>query len=186
MFKTINNKLGSSKLLFISLLLLFTACSPSLSPFSQKLIKQNRWVEEDLKEIQFYLSSDIILFRDYTNGATRIESGEIKMIRGRKVEEIKIPKGTPGVAVFQPNSNRLAVSFEENNDRFLIFGPNPKRGNSYVLLASEWKNRRGKVKYDERQYFTTTESAFATLMVDLKKSKKVKVKSRSVKGRKVD
>ena len=173
--------------LFISSLLLFiSACSPSLSPFTQRLVEKNRWSESDLKKIQFYSSADIILYRDYSSGMSRIESGEIKMINGRKIEEIRIPKGTPGVAVFQPKNNRLAVSFEEHNDRFLIFGPNPKRGNSYVLLASEWKNRRGKVKYNDQQYYTTTESAVATLLVDIKKSKKVKVKSRSVKGRKVD
>jgi len=169
-----------------TILLVVGACSPSLSPFTQKLIDRNRWTEEDLKEIQFYLSRDIVLYRDYTSGAARIESGEIKMVKGRKVEEVRIPKGTPGVAIFQPKRDKLAVSFESQNDRFLIFGPNPKKGSNYVLLATEWKNKRGKVKYDDKQFYTTTESGFATLLVDVKKSKKVKVKSRSVKGRKVD
>ncbi len=186
-FYSTNSSMKNSSLISISVLFLFIgACSPSLSPFTQRLIEQNRWSEKDLKKIQFYSSAEILLYRDYASGMSRIESGEIKMVKGRKVEEIRIPKGTPGVAVFQPKSNRLAVSFEDQKDRFLIFGPNPKRGNSYVLLASEWKNRRGKVKYDDQQYFTTTESAFATLLVDVKKSKKIKVKSRSVKGRKID
>jgi len=176
----------SIPILLGTILLFLGSCSPSLSPFTQKLIERNRWSEEELKEIQFYLSSDIVLTRDYNSGASRIESGEIKMVKGRKVEEVRIPKGTPGVAVFQPKRDKLAVSFESQNDRFLIFGPNPKRGGSYVLLATEWKNRRGKVKYDDKQFYTTTESGFATLLVDIKKSKKVKVKSRSVKGRKVD
>ena len=175
-----------SFLVISSLLLIIGACSPSLSPFTQRLVEKNRWSESDLKKIQFYTSKEIVLSRDYTTGMSRIESGEIKMVRGRKIEEIRIPKGTPGAVVFQPKDDRLAVSFEDHNDRFLIFGPNPKRGNSYVLLASEWENRRGKVKYNDQQYFTTTESAFATLLVDIKESKKVKVKSRSVKGRKVD
>lgn len=173
-------------ILFGAVLLFLGSCSPSLSPFTQKLIDKNRWTEEDLKEIQFYLSRDIVLSRDYTSGASRIESGKIKMVKGRKVEEVRIPKGTPGIAVFQPKRDKLAVSFESQNDQFLIFGPNPKKGSSYVLLATEWKNRRGKVKYDDKQFYTTTESGLATLLVDVKKSKKVKVKSRSAKGRKVD
>jgi len=163
------------------------ACSPSLSPFNQRLVDQNRWEEEDLKEIQFYLSKDIVLYKNYTNATSKIESGEIKMVDGRKIEEIKIPKGTPGVALFQPKNNRLAVSFEnKGTDRFLIFGPNPKRGNKYVLLASEWKNKRGKVKYDDQTYYTNVESSYATLMVDLKESKKIKVKSGAAKGRKIN
>lgn len=163
------------------------ACSPSLSPFNQRLIDQNNWSEADLKDIQFYLSNDILLYRDFTTGSSKIESGEIKMVNGRKVEEVRIPKGTPGIALFQPKNNRLAVGFEDgDNERFLIFGPNPKKGNKYVLLATEWKNRRGKVKYDNKQFYTTTESALATLLVDLKQSKKTSVKSRSAKGRKID
>lgn len=172
--------------LFLGILLLtLLACSPSLSPFTQRLVDQNRWSEEELKKIQFYLSEDIVLYKNYTSGNSRIESGEIKVVQGKKIEEIRIPKGTPGVAVSQPRSDKIAVSFESQNDRYLIFGPNPKRGDSYVLLATDWKNKRGKVKYDDKQYFTTRESGFATLLVNLKESKKVKVKSRSAKGRTV-
>ena len=118
--------------------------------------------------------------------SSRIVSGEIKMVQGRKVEEIRIPKGTPGVVVDRPRGDKLAVSFETQNDRYLIFGPNPKKGARYVLLATEWKNNRGKVKYDGQQYFTTRESGLAALLVNLKQSKKVRVKSRAAKGREID
>lgn len=179
-------KIKTYYLLGLLTMLLGSACSPSLSPFNQRLVDQNRWTESDLQDIQFYLSKDITLYRDYTSGSSRIESGEIKVVKGRKMEKIVIKKGTPGVALFQPKG-KLAVSFEDNQDNhFLIFGPNPKRGNSYVLLATDWKNRQGKVKYNDQIFYTNSESALATLMVDLKKSNKVSVKSRSAKGRKID
>lgn len=168
-------------------LLFLSACSPKLSPFSQSLIDQNGWSEEELKEIQFYLSDDVVLRRDFTRGSSKIVSGEIKMVNGRQVEEIRIPEGTPGILLFQPKSNRMAVSFEDGKDaRFLMFGPNPKRRKQYVLLASDWQNRRGKVQYDGRTYYTDSESALATLMVDLKRSGKTSVRTRSAKGRKVN
>ncbi len=168
-------------------LLFLGACSPSLSPFSQRLIDQNDWSEEDLKQIQFYLSNDIVLKRDYTRGSSEIIAGEIKMVNGRQIEQVTIPKGTPGILLFQPKSDRMAISFEEGKDsRYLMFGPNPKRGKNYVLLAADWQNRRGKVKYDGRTYYTNSESALATLLVDLKKSGKTSVKSRAAKGRKID
>lgn len=168
-------------------LLFLSACSPKLSPFSQRLIDQNGWSEDDLQQIQFYLSDDIVLKRDFTRGSSEIVSGDIKMVNGREVEEVKIRKGTPGVLLFQPKSKRMAVSFESGNDtRYLMFGPNPKRGKNYVLLASDWNNRRGKVKYDGKTYYTDSNSALATLMVDLKRSGNTSVKSRSAKGRKID
>ena len=109
------------------------------------------------------------------------------MVDGKKVEEVVVRKGTPGVLIFMPKEKRFAVSFENNNDeRYLMFGPNPKAGNRYVLLASDWKRRRGEVRYDGKSYYTPSESAYAALMVDLKKIRKVQVKSRTAKGRKID
>ncbi|MEM9819701.1 MAG: hypothetical protein AAF985_01460 [Bacteroidota bacterium] len=178
-----------SRSIFFLGVLLFTmnACSPRLSPFTQRLYDDNNWTETDLKRIQFYLSQDITLQREATSGQSTIESGEIKMVDGRKVEEVVVRKGTPGVLIFMPKRNRLAVSFESSgDDRYLMFGPNPKAGNRYVLLASDWKRRRGKVTYDGKAYFTPSESAYAALMVDLKKVRKVSVKSRTAKGRKID
>ena len=131
-------------------------------------------------------SRDIVLYRDYTTGGSRIESGKIKTVQGRKVEEVRIPKGTPGVVIDQPRKDKIAVSFESQNDRYLLFGANPKKGGNYVLLAKDWKNRRGKVTYDDKQYFITSDSGMATLLVDLKQSKKVSVKSRSAKGRTIN
>ena len=179
-------KILIGNLLVIGLLFL-SACSPKLSPFSQKLVNQNAWSEDELKEIQFYLSDDIVLRRDFRRGSSKIVSGEIKMVNGRQVEEVRIPEGTPGILLFQPKSNRMAVSFEDGKDtRYLMFGPNPKRRDNYVLLASDWKNRRGKVQYDGKTYYTNPESALATLMVDLKRTGKTSVKSRSARGRKID
>ena len=109
------------------------------------------------------------------------------MVNGKQVEEVLIKKGTPGVVIFIPKENRFAVSFESDGDRrFLIFGPNPKNGGRYTLRAKEWKRRQGKVTYEDRTYWTQGESAFASLMVDLKKVRNVSVSSRKAKGRTID
>ncbi|MEO1517587.1 MAG: hypothetical protein AAFV95_21365 [Bacteroidota bacterium] len=163
-----------------------SSCSPKLTPFTQRLQNEQQWGERDLRKIQFYLSDNIVLRRKATAGDSKIESGEIKIVNGERVEEIVIPKGTPGVFLFHPNDkkNRFAVSFESGSDgRYLMFGPNPRSGNRYVLLASEWKRRGGEVTYDGRRYFTPSSSAYAALMVDLKRTKKVSVRSRKAKGR---
>ncbi len=172
-------------LLLAGLLIFISSCSPKLSPFTQKLYKDNGWSEGELKSIQFYLSEDVVLRREASQGASTIEGGEIKMVDGKKVEEVVVREGTPGVLVFLPKKNRFAVSFESSDERYLMFGPNPKAGNRYVLLASDWKRNRGKVTYDGKPFYTPSKSAYAALMVDLKKIRKVSVKSHTAKGRKV-
>lgn len=178
----------SHVILFFSLVILgLSSCSKSLSPFTQKLYDTNKWSESELKKIQFYLSDDIVLRRQISSGSSEIVSGEIKMVDGKQVEEVLIKKGTPGVVIFLPKENRFAVSFENDGDRrFLIFGPNPKQGGRYTLRAKEWKRRQGKVTYEDKTYMTQGESAFASLMVDLKKIRNVSVSSRRAGGRKID
>ncbi len=178
---------ANSIFFLLSLLLLgMSACSPQLTPFTQRLYEENRWSDEELKQIQFYLSDDIVLRKEVSGGSSEIVSGEIKMVDGKKVEEIVIRKGTPGVFVFSPKTNRFAVSFESEEDKsFLMFGPNPKNGNRYALLASNLQRRRGQVSYEGRKFYTPSESAYASLMVDLKRVRKVSVKSRTAKGRTV-
>lgn len=176
----------SNILLALTALVLFGACSPRLTPFTQRLQDENNWSDDDLQRIQFYLSDDIVLFRDVTEGSSKIEGGKIRQVKGRKVEEIIIPQGTPGVMVFSPKEDRFAVSFEaSNDDRYLMFGPNPKAGNRYMLLAKEWKRKRGSVTYEGRTFYTNSESAYAALMVDLRKIRKTKVKRRTAEGRKL-
>lgn len=172
--------------LFAAVILLgFSSCSPTLRPFTQRLYEENEWSESELKRVQFYLSQDIVLRRQASRASSRIEEGAIKVRNGRKVEEVVIRKGTPGVLLFIPKDERFAVSFEDN-DKFLMFGPNPKAGDRYVLLASDWNNRQGKVTYGEGKYWVDANNGIASLMVDLKRVRNTSVKSRTVGGRKVN
>lgn len=170
-------------------LMLFTlsACGPTLSPFTQDLYREYRWSERELERIQFYLSEDIVLQRNFSGGSSEIIAGEIKVVEGREVEEIIIREGTPGIFLFSPKDNRFAVSFEDNGgEKFLMFGPNPKMGDRYALLGSEWNRRYGIVTYGGRRYRVDARSAYATLMVDLKKVRRVSKRSRTASGRRVE
>ncbi|MCB0633690.1 MAG: hypothetical protein R2824_21120 [Saprospiraceae bacterium] len=170
-----------------AMLLTLSACSPQLTTFTQRLYDEYEWTETDLKRIQFYVSDDIVMRRQLTGGSSEIISGEIKVVDGREVEEVVIRRKTPGVLLFLPKENRFAISFEaEGDDRYLIFGPNPKAGNRYALLASEWRRRGGTVTYEGRRFDVEASSAFASLMVDLKKIRKTSINSRTARGRRVN
>ncbi|MBR9919766.1 MAG: hypothetical protein GYB31_02940 [Bacteroidetes bacterium] len=174
-------------ILAVFLVALFSACGPTLRPFTQELYEEYGWTENELQKIQFYLSKDIVLRRQINKGSTEIISGEVKVIDGKEVEQIIIREGTPGVFLFSPKTNRLAVSFDDGSDeRFLMFGPNPKVSNRYVLLGSEWDRRSGKVSYEGQAYWVDAEDAYATLLIDLKKINKTKVKSTTASGRRID
>lgn len=159
------------------------SCSPNLVPFSQKMVDNYNWSEEELKRVQFYLSDDIVLYRRVTGGSTQIENGTIKIKDGKKIEEISFKKGTPGVLIFSPKEERLAVAFEDSDDKYLMFGPNPKIGNRYALLAKEWQQSIGKVSYAGEEFNITKNSGFSGLMVDIDKLTTVQKKSKIVKGR---
>ena len=175
-------------LLFLFIGLTFmTSCSDRLTPFTQRLYEEQGWSEAELKKIQFYTSEDITLFRTLNEGDSKIVSGEIKIRNGRRVDEVKIKKGTPGVMLFKPKEDKFAISFESDGDeKFLIFGASEKRGGRYQLLAKDWKRRYGKVTYAGQTYQVNSESAYAALLVDLDRKRNTKVKSRTARGRTVD
>lgn len=163
-----------------------SSCSPTLSPFTQNLYEDNNWTNGDLQKIQFYLSNDIVLFRELTGGSSEIIQGEIKVVNGRKRDQITFQRGTPGVFLFSPKSNRFAVSFEDGgDDRYLIFGPNPKVGNRYVLLASDWNRQSGTVSYAGQKWRVDASDAYTALMVDLERLQRTDVNRRVASGRRV-
>ncbi len=163
-----------------------TGCSPKLSTFSERLYDDGGWNEQELKDIQFYTSSNIVLRRQIRSGQSKIVEGEIKMVNGRKVEEIIIRKGTPGVFLKKINDKNMAISFESGKNKFLIFGPNKKIGGKYALKANNWERNKGKVNYAGKIFTITVVDEVPMLQVDLSNKSSTTRKSRVAKGRKVN
>lgn len=173
---------------FIFTLFIITvySCAPSLDFYTKNIHDSNNWTDSELSKIQFYISNDIVLWRDISQGDSEISDGKIKMVEGRKVEEVVIRRGTPGAFVFSPQAKQYAISFDAQDDsKYLIFGPSDKVNGRYVLLGKEWDRRYGKVTYGNKVYRTSAESAFAYLMVDLRKSSITKVNRERPTGRRV-
>ncbi|MBK9271128.1 MAG: hypothetical protein IPM48_05995 [Saprospiraceae bacterium] len=174
------------QLLIIVAGLTLISCSPQLTPLTQKIIDKNHWGPDELTRMQFYLSDDIVLRREVSTSRTAINKGKIKNVNGAKIEEIIIERGTPGVMLFSPKENRIAVSFESTDkESYLMFGPNPKFDQRYLLLGKEWDRHSGMVTYNGQEYSTSSHSAFAGLLVNLKQSNRVEKKTQVVGGRKI-
>ena len=166
-------------------LFVFISCTPRFTYFTESLYEKHNWTQEDIKRIQFYVSHDIVLTRSISDGETKISEGKIRMINGKKVQQIVIKARTPGVLVLMPKDNRFAISFEEDDDAYLMFGPNPKYYERFALLAQDWERDNGKVHYKGQLYDVDNDSAFAALMVDLRKEGENQYETRKVPGRTV-
>lgn len=160
-----------------------TACTPILRPLVHKDRVENDWSSNELKKVQFYLSHDVTINRKLKKESTEITSGKIKVVNGEKVEEVIIPEGTPGILTYSPTDDRIGISFEEGEGRYLMFGPNMEKGGKYYLMASQWKNGIGKVTYEGREWYTNPESGEAFLLVNLNKLNELVVSQRKAKGR---
>lgn len=173
-------------LIYLAVLpILFASCSSSMRPFTSGMLENNEWTIEDLSNVQFYLSEDIVIWREAGKSHTQVEDGKIRFEEGRKVEEIIFKKGTPGTYLFSPKRGHFAIGFEDDPSRYLIFGPSSKVRGRYVLLAKDWERNYGKITYGEETWFTNYQSAYVNLMVDAKSRRKTEYRSKTVEGRRI-
>lgn len=164
-----------------------SSCAPSLKYYTKDVRDQIGLNNTHLNNVQFYLSSDLKLWRELGNEVLTLTNGKIMMTEGKKVEEIVIKKGTPGVFIFSPKEQHYAISFDAKDDsKFLIFGPSAQANGRYVLLAKNWQSSHAQVTYGDYVYNTPIESAYAALMVDMKKVKSIKRNTEIIKGRRVN
>ena len=166
-------------------LILFASCGQNLKYFTTDLYDQYRWSDAELKRIQFYVSQDIVLYRGSSDGGTRIKDGQIRVESARNVEEVVIKRGTPGVFIDSPRNNHFAIRFEDERDHYLMFGPNKKAGGRFLLMAKDWDSNSGEITYGGQVYETTSASAYAALMVDIKRAKKTKDRSKTAEGQRL-
>jgi len=171
---------------FLVATLLLSSCTLKLSPYTTRLHQETGLHEQGLQRVQFYVSKDIVLQRDMGDSETEVVGGKIRMVNGRRVEEVVILAGTPGVLMNMPDTDRLAVSFEATSNDYLLFGVSENEGGAYALMAKDWTHRVGEIQYGGKIYRTTPESAGAILLVDVRKLNKVDLNSRTASGRKIN
>jgi hypothetical protein len=166
-------------------MLLFSSCTAYLTPYTSATQSQTNFGEEQLKKVQFYLEGDITLYRDVSNSETEITSGEIKMVDGKKVEQIVIKSGTPGIIIKAENRDTFLVSFDADGS-YLRFGVNTDYVGKYTMMAKKWEGRIGIVDYAGKEYKSTPESIYAYLSVNMEKINNTTVNSKEAGGRTIE
>lgn len=168
-------------LLAIIVLMILASCNPTIY-FTQDMRNNLHDNRLEIEDVQFYVSRKLVIKRNLTYDETKIARGEIKFENGQYVEEIVIPKNTPGVAVSHKR-NRIDVAFEQGFNRDLNFVLNDE--NLYQITAMTWENDYGKIKYDTLVYFMEPGGDKALLKVKKDNIYNFQKKKRVVKGRTV-
>lgn len=168
----------------LALGLTLASCS-NRNVLNQANIENYKLTFEDLNNIQFYSSHDIVLTRyESTTSDKSTARGNLNVNYGKQVDQVVIKAGTKGRIVEQLDDNQYAVSFEPDPSKYLVFGMKTKF-DVYYLQALEWENKRGKVKYGDGYYYTHAGADECTLQFKLKRKFREDREMRVAKGNKV-
>jgi len=175
-----------SVILLCGVILFVTSCAPRI-PFTQALREQYKLKERELKSLQFYASHNIVLNRgERSDNKQSTEEGTLTIQSGNFVEQVIIKAGTPGIVEKVIDRNRIAVSFEVGENKYLEFGAtNPKVNSRYTLLAPKWVNNKGEIQYGGKPYYSASGSGNVHLLFKMRKLHKYSKEQRVVKGRKI-
>jgi predicted aspartyl protease len=144
-------------------------------------------------QLQFYNSEEILLVRQMSKEDFGVEKGRIKIQNGRQVEEVIIPRNTPGICELF-DEKTLKISFDKGNDNAIAFLVERKNGvvtegSHFKIAAKEWVstergNKVGKMDY-EGKVFTLVRGFNSRLLIDKSVLNKVNRDTKVVKGRKL-
>lgn len=172
-------------------LLFLACCTIVLSGCSAKYvldkpaIRNYNLSQEDLAHIQFYNSRDIVLSRYAESSAEKsTEKGTLNVNTGKEVDQVVIKANTRGKIVKFMEDGKMAVSFEPDESKFLVFGIT-NTTESYHLQALEWKNNRGRISYGSTTYYTNAGADHCYLRFKLKRAYREDRNLRVAKGNKV-
>lgn len=176
------------------LCLTLSSCGPSRIYFTVDTKLRLDKAGIGLQKVQFYPSADIVLVRQMSTEEVDVVKGKVKIEGGRKVEEIIIPAGTPGVCEYN-DERSMRVSFDQGEGKLLVFQVERREGNvvsgSYFKIAAkEWTNlnngsRVGSIDYNGK-VFSLVRGQDSRLMIDKSIISKTERNTSVAKGRKVN
>ncbi len=173
-------------ILGIGIITIFSSCKSTI-PFTNDVKTKYNFDEADLKKMQFYISREITLQRGERgeNSQEIDEDGKLVVSSSASLDNVTVGAKTPGVCVKMLKGNKLAISFFESDDQYLVFGDPNNRGR-YNLMGAEWKNGKGKINFGGKVYYIMPGGAGAYLKFEMQNKKNYKTTSTKAKGRTVN
>lgn len=158
---------------FLGLLgiLLLGSCTTT-QPFTQQIRENYKLQDDELQSLQFYTSDEIVLVRKKSSKTKETVDGSLTVSNKEELEEIIIPAETPCVVEDVLDNKKISVRFGEG--KTLVFGGMVKFGGYYSLMALDWNNGRGKVRYGDKIFFTQVGASAVFLKLEMKGLKETK------------
>ena len=174
-------------ILFTAIAIITISCSPAKVAFSPSIKSNYNLNAENMRSVQFYVSSELVLYREVKNSdSVHILNGKLLFKSNNTTEKIIIKPNTP--CVFENeignNGDILSISFEKGKNRNLYFIKNEY--GVYSLAAKTWDSDNdniGMLSYNDKYYFTGNGNTYLT--IKSKTFRKIKNKQRVIKGRKI-
>ena len=138
----------------------------------------------DLAKLQYYIDGDVILSREISSDTAKILKGEVVFQNGKYYETITLRKNTQGIctAIYP---NRLNVSFETDNNKFLVFSV--PDGDIYQLVNNDISVLNPNVMtYDCLKYSISLKTSIPYLLIKKSVVTKEISDARTMKGRKIN
>ncbi len=172
----------------LALLLLGSAgCATQRVPFLHRYRAPKGLDRAELKKLQFYVSNDLVLRREVDTSDDLVTQDHVfRSIDGRRVEEVHLPKGTPGLVV-RAEASRLFVSFEKKGE--LVFEVLPGIVGKSTAYHFPFRNRK-KVLYRGKIYRVIQggldDRLPSSLLVDARWESRFEDRRRVIAGRSLD
>lgn len=167
--------------------LLLGSCAVKM-PYTNALKEEYNLTNQSLKDIQFFVSSEIILERSSSKGSSgTTQDGTIVSSSAKLQDRIIILPRTKGIIEKTMDDGSVIVRFEMGAGRHITFATRPNNAAGKYYFQANWaQGKGGKINYGVNEEYTVKPtSADPYLLVKVKKSNRVKRKDRVVKGMKV-
>jgi hypothetical protein len=165
---------------------LMTACGTKV-PYTDKLKEEYDLTENNMKKVQFYTSTTIILQKSKTSGGQGTTAdGTLVTTSNSQEDRVIIPVNTKCIFDKFGENQEVFIRFETGVGKTLKYALRQNQSNGKYYLVANWKAEKGgEVSYGNETYYATSESGNSYLMVVVKKLNRNKRKDRVVKGIKV-
>jgi hypothetical protein len=114
-----------------------TGCGSGLIAFTHELRDQNRLTDDEIKNLQFYVSHKITLRRELESGNREVTGNhKLLLTAGKSIEEVVVAEKTPGIAL-QVKAGQISISFERGTSLdFVVEGAKPVGGGAVSSFSS--------------------------------------------------
>jgi hypothetical protein len=162
-------------ILILFVLSIIGSCATPYAPFREPMLTEFKLDSKNIKNVQFYLSDEILLFKVQDQQAAGKQDGTFMKTEGGVSEKVRIKASTPCIVEHIDKDGFFYVRFEEGKDKLLKF---KKTDNNRYNLHTDTVNNRHQIEYGGEVYFVTTTSLASFLMVKVKKTKNEAVEKR--------